>query len=162
MAVCPYCKTDQTKRKGDACPNCGGEVEIYKGFWFRSGLGSPTVAILERFEDLVSRRLGEGRQLKVSFSIPRKGLRYKRELVVAERLLVSAGYDFDLVLACLEILFTDKEFSWKARDTLLYIETDFNTALAIARAIRSKEEANRLIEQRALESILNQEDIFNQ
>jgi len=161
MPLCPACHTEQTKRIDGACPGCGTPVDIHKGHWFRAGLGSPTVALLEHFEKRVGDGLSRNRSVRVPFTIPRKGLRYKRELVVAERLLKSADYDFDLTIDALNILFDDMRLNWKLRDTLLWIEKDYNTALALARANRAEAELRKRKEQETLKAVMAREDIFS-
>lgn len=126
MPICPECRTEQQQRKAGACPNCGTQVEAHKGYWYRTDLGSPTVALVSKFEKLVSK------QIETKFSIPRKSPQYRRELVAAQRYLDRAEGNFEVAAEALEILFTDKRFSWKTRTTLMYIGTDFNVALAIA------------------------------
>ena len=161
MPSCPACHTEQARRVSGACPKCYTPVEVYAGHWFRKGTGSPSLAVLRYFEKLVSDQLSSGRPNKVLFSIPPFGARYKRELVVAERLLMLANWDIDLVKAALDVLFTDHRYAWKTRNTMLYIEAEFNTALAIARAnleLKTQAAAN---ERKALEGILQRENIFN-
>lgn len=149
MAVCPSCGTQQERRVNGRCPRCLAQVDIYKGHWVRTGKESPPEEIVRHFERRVSTRLSAGREVPVVFSIPRKGMRIKRERLAAERLLKQADYDIDLVLAALDILFYNQKFSWKSRDSLIYADIDFTSALAIARADREErlrmEEKNRAV-----------------
>src|SRR5690554_6226398 len=124
MPVCPVCRTEGTKRIAGGCPNCGARVDVYKGRWYRSSLGSPSAALVKHLEERVSQVLSYHRVNPVTFSIPKRGLRYKRELVAAERLLDLADGNFDLAKDALDILFDDKKFNWKTRDSLIYIERD--------------------------------------
>lgn len=160
MALCPACKTEQKKRVGGACPNCRTPVEIHNGLWFRAGTGSPNVAVLKYFEALVSSSLSKGRPNKVVFVISKIGPRYKRELVAAERLLLLADHNIDLVKAALDILFTDKRSAWKTRDSLLFIETEFTTALALARANQAMKERAEEDAKKVLEQVSRREDVF--
>jgi hypothetical protein len=160
MPVCPVCHIKQERRVGGACPNCGAQVEVHKGLWYRAGLGSPSVAILKHFEKRVSQSLSYGCSNPVIFTIPRKGIRYKRELVTAERLLNDCDGDYDLAIASLDVLFDDNKFNWKTRDTLLYIEPEFLVALAIAKADQEIKREKERREAQALAQIMNREDIF--
>lgn len=161
MPVCPACHTEQTRRVAGGCPNCGISVNVYKGNWFRTSLGSPNAALLHHFEKLVSKQLSKG-DVQVNFTIPRKNkMRYNRELATAERLLDAANYDYSLATDTLELLFTDKRFSWKSKDSLLWLERDFTTALAIVRAIRAQEEHKKREEQTLVRNVLAKEDIFS-
>jgi hypothetical protein len=161
MPFCPACHSEQTKRKNGACPKCGALVDIYKGHWFRHLPTSPTVSILRHFEERVSQALSARSTASVVFTIPRKGLRYKRELVVCERLLQTTDFDYSLVIETLDHLFIDKRFNWKLRDTLLWIEKDFNTALAIVKAEREAQKRKEHRTQEALANVLSRENVFS-
>jgi len=161
MPVCPACHTEQKKRVDGACPGCGVPVDVYKGHWYRSNLGSPTVALVTHLEKRVGDHLSRNRDVRVPYTIPRKGLRYKRELAVAERLLEACDFDFDLAVDSLNILYDDSRFNWKLRDSLLWIEKDFNTSLALARASRMEQELRRKKEQQAVQAAMSREDIFS-
>jgi len=160
MPTCPNCHTQQTKRKGGACPECGVEVQLYKGEWYRASIGSPTVAILHRFERLVSDQLSAGRQTRVVFTVPPKHYTYPIELKTAERLLSTADNDIDLVFEAFDVLFTDTRFNWKKRQSLRHLSTDFLTALALALANRQDKEKLKDKERRTVSAVLDREDIF--
>lgn len=161
MPMCPACHTEQSKRIKGSCPNCETPVSLYKGFWFRTSLGSPNEALLRHFEKLVSAQLSRG-GIQANFTVPRKNkMRYSRELATAERLLDVAGYDFGLATATLELLFTDKRFSWKTKDSLLWIERDYSTAITIMQALRNYEQQKKRKEQALVQNILAKEDVFS-
>jgi len=161
MPLCPACHTEQARRVRGACPSCGARVEAYNGRWYRAEIGSPTLAILRHFEARVSQTLSQGKPAPVVFAIPRKGLRFRRELVAAERLLEYAEGDYDLAIAAVDLLFDERKFNWKTRDSLLWLEREFLLALAIARANRlAQAQAERAVEQ-ALFDILAREDVFS-
>ena len=160
MAICPSCKTDQARRKAGCCPNCGAEVEIHGGRWYQAGLGSPTVAILEWFENRVTTKLRQSGPEATVFTIPRKGARWQRELVAAGRCLDSADGDYDLVLEALELLFSHKRFSWKNIHTMMYVDADFTVALAMAKAARAQREAEEQRTGAVVGRLLQKEDIF--
>lgn len=159
MPVCPGCKTEQTRRVAGRCPSCGLPIEAHKGFWYRTEIGSPTQAVLQHFEGWVSKVLSKGRQTPVIFSVPRKSSRYKRELVAAERLLRHTDGDFDLVIETIDLLFTDRRFS-KSRNTLLWLESDFLTALAVAQANRESRGKKEELENKAYDAVMNREQLF--
>jgi hypothetical protein len=161
MPICPACHTEQTKRLRGCCPKCNIPVDVYKGRWYRAGIGSPTLGILTHFEERVSQSLSYGRPSKVNFSVPRKSLRYKRELVSAEQMLNEADGDYDLVLSAINILFNDTKFNWKTRDSLMGIRRDFTLALAIAKADVEAEQAKKKKEMEVLTSIFSRENVFN-
>jgi len=135
-------------------------LQLYNGFFYREAIGTPTVAILAHLEKRVSQVLSYGRPNKVVFHIPSKSPRYRRELIAAERLLARTSGDFDLVIATLDLLFDDRRFQWKSYDSLIYIDKDFTTALAIAKANQeiTKEREKRTAE--AIAATLNREDVF--
>jgi hypothetical protein len=134
MPICPNCKTEQTKRKDGGCPRCGTPVQVFGGRWYREEIGCPTVSLLEHFERRVSKRQSAMKGFPVKFTIPRKSLRYKRELVQAERMLDAAEGDYDAAMRALDILFEDPQFSFKTRTSLIGILIDYNLSVAIATA----------------------------
>jgi hypothetical protein len=160
MAICPACQTEQKKREAGVCPNCRVKIEIHGGRWFRAGMGSPNAALLEQFEKRVSESLSAGREVPVIYRIPRKGVRFRRELAVAERLIEAADYDYTLAVETLDVLFADRRFNWKTRDSLLWIERDYNLALAIARSNREAARLQLEKEQKAVKGILKKENLF--
>jgi len=161
MPVCPACKTDQKQRTNGACPNCGTRVNIVNGYWFREDLGSPNLALLHYFEDRVSEQLTNERGYPVFFNIPPKGLSYKRELVTAERMIQTSGYDYELAEAAIDVLFDDKQFSWKTKQSLLYLVKDFNLALALAKGKLQAEKEAQDKENKVVDDINSMEDIFS-
>jgi len=165
MAVCPYCHTEQGKRKSGCCPTCLRPVEVHGKVWYRTGTGNPNVAVFEYFEQQVSRRLTSERKdgVSVPFSVPRQSAQYKRELIAAERMLGLAEFDLDLVKETITILFTHSEFKWKKRNTMLYLPSDgdFLAALAIARAEREAKKKQATSEQKVVSTVLRREDIFS-
>jgi hypothetical protein len=161
MPLCPECRTEQSRRVRGTCPNCHMPVEAYDGMWYRAGTGSPAVAILRYFEDKVSTAMSVGRPNKVVFIIPKIGSRYQRELAASQRLLKSANFDIDLVKETLNILFSDRRFSWKTRNSLLWINGDFTLAMAVALANREAALKRQAEEAKVLQSVLVREDIFS-
>lgn len=159
MPICPGCKTEQTRRVADRCPNCGLPVQVHKGYWYRAGIGTPPAAVLEHFEAWVSKILSKGRQTPVVYMVPRKSSRYRRELVAAERLLKHTDGDFDLVTETLDLLFTDRRFM-KNRNTLLWLESDFLTAMAVAQANREAANNKAKRENDAFDAVMNREQLF--
>lgn len=160
MSTCPNCHEPIKRRVSGACPQCHVPLEAYKGVYFRAGTGGPTENILKYFEGLVSRSLSQGRPTPVIFTVPRMSARYRRELLAAEQLLKHCDWDLDLVKESLDILFTDKKFNWKNYNTLLWIDTDFTMALAIAKAHRTATMEQRRKEQKAVQSVLRRQDVF--
>lgn len=153
MPICPSCKGEFRQRKEGACPGCGAEVNVYSGRWFREEDGAPTVAIIKHLEKRVSDKHSVGRPTRVNYKISPKGARYTRELVTAERLLEAAGWDLDLVLAAIDLLFDDLQFNFKNRVSLIGIETDFGLALAISEATRAAQDEQDIKEIEALRYI---------
>ena len=160
MPICPSCKQEFDRRKNGECPGCGTAVQNYNGRWYREEIGSPTIAILEHFEKRVSMKQRAERDAPVNYRIPRKGDRFRRELVVAERLLDSAD-DIDVVLKTIDFLFDDRQFNFKSRSSLMGIEKDFGLAMAIVIAVQEAEEAKRKQDTSAIDKILRRENIFS-
>lgn len=161
MPTCPQCKTEQTKRKNDACPNCGTEVSVYAGMWFRTELGSPTAALVEHFEDLVSKRQSAKVKANVIFRIPRKSSTFRRELRGAEALLELAEWDFELARDALTHLFENTEYSWKSWTTLLYLKNEFILALGVVKALKEEREKKEAHSNSIFDQIMAQEDLFS-
>lgn len=161
MPICPECKTDQPKRKDGRCPACSTPVEIHKGYWFRTEIGSPTVALVELFENLVSEWQSNKRRLNVVWKIPRKSGRYKLELVSAERLLELAEYNYELAEKSLRFLFTDSQFNWKNRNTLVYIDADFVIALSVVRPMLEAKQEKESKSLKVLRQIEEMDDLFS-
>jgi hypothetical protein len=160
MPICPGCKTEQKKRINDACPKCGTEVSVYKGRWYRTELGSPSVAMLTHLETRASKALSLKNGSKVVYRIPKKGALYVRELVSAERLLNLVDGDYDLAVDAIDILFFDKQFNWKIYTSLLYIDKDFLVAKAIAEANREKRKEQEEKARKTIALIVDKEDVF--
>jgi hypothetical protein len=160
MPICPSCKAD-VKRKGGACPLCGTELLIHQGQYYRAEIGSPAQAILNAFEEWVSRQSSKAQNMPIVFHISKKTPQYRRELVEAERLLAICDGDLDLVLLTLTVLFENKQFSFKTRSSLVGLNNkDFPLAQAIAKAIHTKQLDAADKAGQAFELVLNKEDIF--
>jgi len=161
MAMCPMCKTEQTKRVAGLCPNCKEPISIYKGVWYRDTGSSPTVTILEFLENSVSKNLTAESGKPVVFKINKKSPTYKRELVTAELLLSDADHDINKVIRAIALLFSDKKFNWKLRTSLVQVRFDFPLALAIVTSIMDAEEEEYLKQQKQLNKIMRKEDVFS-
>jgi hypothetical protein len=161
MPTCPACRTTQDKRKKGKCPGCGADVDIYKGIWVQTGSKSPSMALLRHFENLVSDSLSRQRSTQVIFSFPVKSLGYRRELASAGEMFAIAEYDLELAKAAMTILFTDRKYSWKTRNTLVWLRSDFTTALAEAKALREAAKKAEEIEVQAAARVMSREDIFS-
>lgn len=159
MPVCPVCKTEQKKRKNDACPNCGTRIEIHDGLWYHLGSGSPSLRIVRHLEKRVTESVNRGRERKIIFTIPEKSAQFKRELVTASRYIDQAGGDVDLVIETLDILFTHKRFSWRSWTSLIGMR-DFSLALAIAKANRDQVAAKNTASSTAYQTVMQKENIF--
>lgn len=160
MPICPSCKGEFEKRKNGGCPGCGTPVNVYNGYWYLETIGSPTVALVEEFENQVSRVQSALRQVPVIYRITRKGARYRRELVVAQRLLEAADGDYELTKEALVFLFFDPQFNFKTRVSLIGIERDYGLALSIVTALREEANKRELANEAALRDIMESEDIF--
>ena len=162
MALCPICKTEQAKRaSGGRCPNCKSKVEVHEGYWFPAGTGSPNLKILKHFEDLISERLSNEQGKSIVFQVPKKSIRYKRELVQAGKLLEMADFDLQLTLDSITLLFKDPKFAWKNYTTLLWMNNEFPVSLAIMQA---RIEEKKKLEQKQnayINELLRSEDIFS-
>lgn len=157
MPLCPECKTEQRARKNGECPNCGTRVEIFKGYWYRADLGSPTVALLKHFEKLVSRQL----ETTFRFSIKNR-YEYGKELATAQRLLNNADGDFGMARDALTLMFSEKSLgAWKSRYSLTQTLADFTVSLAVARkrAKIREDQHQKEMQQYAILSV--EEDIFS-
>lgn len=161
MAACPKCKQEITKRKMGRCPHCYTPVEMHGGFYYRTEDGSPTDVVVKHFEGLIRKKVSKMAGQYVSFYFPRKGQRWKRELVAAERLLQDTEGDLPLVLETLDFLFTSKEYGWRTRDSLIPIEREFLTVLPVVKHFREQEKLKKTQEQQALKQVLDKEDIFS-
>lgn len=160
MMVCPKCKKEYPNRKNGTCPGCGTPVIIYKGKWYLADDGTPTVAIIRQFERRVSEKQSKSRGIPVVFEIPRKGNRYKLELVFASRYLDEAAGDLDLVMASLDILFHDPDFNFKTQVSLVGLYKDYSLALAIAKAKAAAQQRKDKTEQNTFNALLEKEDVF--
>jgi len=137
-------------------------VSAYNGAWFRTVLGSPTVALVEHLEKRVTHRQSAMRGTFVYYTIPRKGTRWTRELVSAERLLKLADMDYDLAAETIDLLFSDKQFNFKTNDSLMYLDKDFTLALAIVKAERAARAAKNTTATAAFErAIARNAELFD-
>lgn len=161
MAVCPSCHTEQKRRINGRCPNCKAKIDSYDGYWYPTGTGNPNLALVNLFEDLISEKLTYQQGTNVVFRIPPKSARYRRELVAAGRLLELTNYDINLAKDALQMLFTDKQFNWKNLSTLLYLGNDFTMAVALVRARQTKQQEARAKEDKYIQKLAEEEDIFS-
>lgn len=160
MPICPTCKKESARRKNEGCPECGQLVEVHDGHWFKYGTGSPAARLLHEFENRVSQQLSASRGVRVLFSIDAKGPRYKREMSAAHQMLVECKYDLDLALATLDILFTDNDFNWKTRSSMLDLYRDIPRAIAIATAILTEAQTEAQKNTALFNKLMAEEDIF--
>ncbi len=160
MRPCPRCHQDIKRRKDDACPNCGQAISLYRGHYYRAEDGAPNMAIIARFEELVSKQLSKLQNTSIPFRLNRKSSAFRIELVVAERILESCEFDLDLALRTLTELFTNQLWSWKSRTSLRQIMTDLPGALAIARVAAQMEMARYARELALGDQLAMKEDIF--
>ena len=86
---------------------------------------------------------------------------YRRELVGAERLLALADYDYDLAAESLDMLFSDRRFNWRMRQSLLWLKNDFLITMAIAKADRAERQAQQARAEQAYQAAMTQENIFS-
>jgi hypothetical protein len=108
----------------------------------------------------VSKQQTERQGIKVGFKFSRKTPQYKREIVEAERILEICDGDLDLVLETFAILFTNKDFSFKTRNSLLPIQRDFMLSLAVAQGIRAEKEKQRQKAVSNIDRVARRENIF--
>ncbi len=160
MPICPQCKKD-VRRKDGACPECGTELAIYNGRYYRTEDGNPAQAVLKHFEYLVSRQASKNQNMPVVFHISKKTARYKRELVEAERIIEICEGDLEIAKLTLWVLFNNDQMSYKTRTSLIGVAADFELGLAIARGIKAKKEAEVQKANAAFQQVMNKEDIFN-
>ena len=160
MPECPACQVWSRARKNGACPKCGVEVETFSGVWYRESIGNPTLYIVRHFEKRISDKNSDGRPVRVNYTIPQKGHRWKRELIVVEQLLEASDFDVDLVIGTINLLFEDRSFNFKNRTSFLGIQGDYGLALAIARANLEAQRQDRKKKEETLEILYGREDIF--
>jgi hypothetical protein len=158
--LCPKCKQDVVRRTGGRCPHCQVELSTYKGRWYRTNIGSPSVSVLDHFVKLATDQANKNRTTaKVSLAIPKKSSLYRRSLVVAERLLELCDGDYELVIETLNVLFTNSRFSWKQHN-FIYIEDSFIAAQAFAVARIKEKLLQKSLADKAIKS-LPREDVFS-
>ena len=161
MPVCPKCKETFRTRKNNACPGCREPVEIYKGRWYRTSDGNPGLHIVEHYEKRISDKISYNRPVRVNFVIPRTGQRWMREMVVVERFLETADGDLDLVIDAINLLFDDRMFNFKNRNSFMGIERDFCQALAIAEANKRAKLLAFNKENQAIQKVMQKEDVWS-
>lgn len=160
MPLCPACKTVQTRRVNDACPSCGEPIVLYNSTWISASIGSPNTALVRHFEGRVRQALNAKEGTQVYFSIPRKGARWRRELAAAKHLLKLANNDLELAATAIDMLFDDRRWNWRYRNTLLYLERDYTDALNIAKARKKQDKIRKQREQQRLNLLDSKEDVF--
>lgn len=159
MPICPTCKKDTHLKKG-ACAICGQALAVYNGMYYRDDLGSPTIALLEKFEHMVSVQTSKKQGASIVFRVPRKSGLYKRELVEAQRLLDLCGGDYDLAEITLQVLFENKQFAFKTRTTLIGLGRDFVLAQAVAEHIMEMARKKSALEESVFEKLEAREDVW--
>lgn len=162
MPVCPACHQESRARRNGACPMCEVEVEAFNGVWYRESIGNPTLYIVRHFEKRISDKNSDGRPVRVNYTIPQKGHRWKRELIVVEELLEASDFDVDLVIGTINLLFEDRTFNFKNRSSFLGIQRDYGLALAIARAQLAAYREEMAKKTNTLDKLYAREDIFGE
>lgn len=149
--ICPECKTEQSRRKDGACPNCGTPVDIYKTIWYRAGKNSPPAQLVTALEKATRKNLSSKKLMTVPFSIPRRGPKYKREVRMAEKLLEEADWDVDAALRAFEIIVDRRP--GMAQGTLAFFFNRWAGAVAEARADLDRLRSQTATKERAQQSI---------
>lgn len=158
MPTCPSCKTEHKKSKQGRCPNCKKAVTVYKGMWFIDG--SPVDNFITYFEERLSKKLSLQNQTNVCFKFQRKLPSWKIEYATAQRLLAQLDWDVDLAKEVIDILFTDKQFSFKLYGSITYAIKDFHPATIIANAKREAKNNRVTTAIQNIENVMEKEDIF--
>ena len=162
MPVCPHCKTQQARRRLNACPGCGKPIQVVDGEWIAEyGDISPSTVILNHFCDLVSEQQSARAGCEITYRIPRRGNIWRREIHIAQALFVEADSDMELALKSLNRLFTDPQFAWRSRNSLLLLRRDYSLSLAIERGLRTKRAAQADREAHFFDSVSERAQIFS-
>ncbi len=160
MPPCPKCGLDIKRRKAGACPVCSTDLQASVEGWVDVSAASSSVLLLSHFEELVSRQQSAISKTQVVWKIPRRGLTYRTELVLAKQLVHEAG-DLDMAFVALDLLFTRKQFAWKTYTSLMQLRRDYSVALAIATAELDAEEAEARRRYDTLASLRSRENLFD-
>lgn len=138
MPICPKCKTENDRRgRGGVCPNCGVSVTLYDGGWFITGEDSPVNTFIKKYEQLYSLYITKGKQSN-AWKIPKT--KVAREMAQAKRIISEiCGGDLELALKSLEILFTDKRWSYRNYSTLLFTINDLYSSKVVAEELLNRE-----------------------
>ncbi len=158
MPICPKCKKD-VKRKGGACPACGQALSMHNGRYYREEDGSPPLAILRKWDELMSIRTSKLQGMPVIVRTSPKTTRYRRELAAAERLLECTGGDLDIVLLTLDVLFSNPQFERSSRIGLAFLH-DFDVGLIVAAKLREKHQQAQDRADAAFDQVTGGEDLF--
>jgi hypothetical protein len=162
MPECTICNQTHIRRKrGGLCPGCDNEVEEYDGRWYPAGTGSPSLSLLRHFEQAASKKLSQATGESVVWSIQKKGTLYKRELATAKRIIDRCDGQIHTAKEVLDYLFWHPNWSWKSYKSLLYIERDFDQALAVIRARQKRKEEEQKKTISIFSKLDKKEDIFN-
>ncbi len=138
--ACPSCHVPLSKM---VCPRCGVVYKRKRGGLYPENLNPPDV-LIEQLERHVSNVESAIRGVEVSFNIPRKSNQYKIEVATAWRYLESCDHDLDLARRALDLCLTDKRFAPKRPPlSLTFLSRQWPLAVAVARALRDKEEEER-------------------
>lgn len=142
MAICPKCKAEHTKRgKGGVCPSCRTPITIHEGVWFDTSGESPTTIFINEYEQHYSRWLTNGKSSN-SWKIPKRHI--PRETKQASRIILEVcGGDLELALRSLEILFTDKRWSFRNYSTLLFMISEIHATKVVAQAQLEQERTKK-------------------
>ncbi len=145
-----------------ACPVCGQALSIHNGRYYREEDGAPNIALLRTFESLLTTRLRYVQQdSTITLRISSKTPQYRRELAAAERLLEQAEGDLDLARLTLKVLFENPQFKRKSYLTMVYMDSDFFIALAVARSVQARMSLDNQRAASAFEKIMAQDDLFS-
>lgn len=160
MNVCPNCKAEFRQRKDGCCPTCQVEIAKYGKHYYLASLGSPTNALLEHFERLVSAKTSRIQRKPIVYRISRTTARGKRELIEAQRLLDTCDGDYTLAAETLDTLFGNSQFR-RNYASLMGIMGDFLLAKTITEANRLERAAVDTVQDRLFERVMEREDIFS-
>jgi hypothetical protein len=148
--ICPWCDTDQRRRRGGKCPGCGEEVEIYrengKSYWVAEKPSTRELVMM--LEEKVRVR----ENLSWFCFGGYEDAAYRRELHLAKLLIKRCGMSQELARLVIECYFSTKGL-YPPKSMAGIVGKQFSYALAHAKRRMDEKHKKQRAQERRIDTI---------
>ena len=131
MPICPECGKESKKLIDKSCPECNIFLYEYEKRWY---IRNPIKEMMNAYSGWMTAKLSADKDYEVVHRFKTKGLTYKYEVARTKQLFKEAGYDLEIALAAITLLFWDKKYSWRINGSMQDLVPMFHVAVTIVKA----------------------------